>query len=329
MNFRIFKIWEIIYKKVIITLIGVFTIWGIDWYLNLNDKSDTFIISTLYALFLFLIGIYINYMEDKIDDKFYERKDYYLVLLRLKDIFNSMSLDKCLEKDVIRAIISFKVFTNRADGMKDKGIQPYIPEKGFKFKYNELNIEDKFIRKRNNLLDRLNNNVMDYINKNSIATTVPYPHIDNLDFNIKEWCSKYCKLGDDKLKNMETYVYGLFSEFQDDMDELHLLMQKITKLYCFYRKKVALNIKRIENTYGKRLEYEFYKENQYVYEISSIRDIVQQIHDTMCSNDENEELSNDITELREDISSLYERIESLEDNLINEIDMAKDELLDK
>lgn len=271
-------------------------------------------------------------MGDKIDDKYFERKDYYLNLLGLRNIFNNMNLEKYLDEDVSKAIISFKVFTSRTDGMKNKDIHPYVPERGFKFKYNELNIEDEFIEKRNNLLSKLNKNIMDYINKNSITTTVPHPYIYSVDFNIKEWCSEFCKLDEDELESMEAYIHKLFSESQDDIDELHLLMRKITKLYSYYRKKVEWNIKKIKNTYGKRLEYEFHKENQYIDELSSIKDLVQQMYDTMCSNnqyDEDEDLLNDITELKQNINSLYERLDSLEDNLIDEIDIANDNLLDK
>lgn len=194
------------------------------------------------------------------------------------------------------------------------------------------NTEDEFIEKRNNLLSKLNKNIMDYINKNSITTTVPHPYIYSVDFNIKEWCSEFCKLDEDELESMEAYIHKLFSESQDDIDELHLLMRKITKLYSYYRKKVEWNIKKIKNTYGKRLEYEFHKENQYIDELSSIKDLVQQMYDTMCSNnqyDEDEDLLNDITELKQNINSLYERLDSLEDNLIDEIDIANDNLLDK
>lgn len=118
-KFDIIKIWERVYKKIVILLVVGITIWSVNWYLNLNDKSDTFIVSTLYALFLFGMGIYLNYMENKIDEKFYERKDYYLVLLRLKAMFNTMNLENYSDEDVFSAIISFKTFTGRSDGMKD------------------------------------------------------------------------------------------------------------------------------------------------------------------------------------------------------------------
>ncbi|MGK0467249.1 hypothetical protein [Clostridium sp.] len=325
MNFDIIDIWERLYKKVIILSVIVITILSVNWYLNLKDKSDTFIISTLYALFLFGIGIYMNYKGNKINKKFYDRKDYYLILSRLKSVFKTMNLENYSDEDVFRAIISFKTFTSRTNGMKD--VQAYVPEQGFKFKHKELNLEDDFIERRNTLLEKLRINIIDYIDKKSINKKYTYPQINNIYFEAREWCSEYCNLNRDELENMETYIYDLFSELQNEMDELECLMGKITKLYSSYREKVEWNMKTIECIYGKRLEYEFYKEDKYINEIRALRDIVENVNNNMCSNNEYEELSSNISELRQDIISLYEKIEYVEDNLTIEIDTAKNELL--
>lgn len=324
MKFDVIGMWEMIYKKVIILSVVGLTIWSVNWYLNLTDKSDTFIVSTVYALFLFAIGIYVNYMGNKINESFYDRKDYYLVLSKLNSIFNILNLEDYSDKDVFMAIVHFKTFTSRTDGMKD--IPPFVPEEGFRFKYKELDIEDEFIEKRNKLLGKLKENIMDYIDKNLIIKTVPYPNIDSIYFDVRGWCTKNCKIDKNELENIETYIYGLFSESRNEMDELELLMQKITKLYRSYRDKIIWNMKIIENTYGKRLEYEFYKEDQFLNEIRPIRMLVEQVKNSMCTYDE---LSNDISEFKEDISSLYERIELLEANLTEEIGIAKIELFEK
>ncbi len=93
MRFYIFTIWEIIYKKVITVLVAGITIWSVYWYLNLKDKSDTFVVSTVYALFLFIIGIYINTMDKKVNDKFYDREEYYLSLIKLNSVFKTFDLE--------------------------------------------------------------------------------------------------------------------------------------------------------------------------------------------------------------------------------------------
>ncbi|MBU3159511.1 hypothetical protein KPL37_07045 [Clostridium frigoris] len=325
MKFNVFNIWEKIYKKVIIVIVIGITFCSVDWYLNLRDKSDTFIISTLYALFLFALGIYMNYMGNEIQEKFYDKKDCYLVLSRLKAIFKNMNLENYSEEDVKMNIISFKVFTSRTDGMGK--VKPYVPEKGFKFKNRELDIEDEFTQKYSCLLNKLNSSIMNYISEKSITTKVNYPHINNILFVAKEWCCKYCELNKDEQENMEAYILQLYSELQNEINELELLMKKIIKLYRSYRKKIDLNIKAIERIYGKKLEYEFYKEDKYINQIREVRDIVEHINDKIPSNDEYDELSNNISEVRQDILSIYEKIESVEDNLTSEIDVAKNELL--
>ena len=126
MKFNIFSTWELIYKKIIYILISFISALCICWYLKLPDtqKTDTaYIVSILYALFLFLIQIYDNYMKNKIDEKFHERKDYYLNLKDLKEIFNLINYEDCSEEDVYKLIIDFKVFTRPTDNNR----KPYIP----------------------------------------------------------------------------------------------------------------------------------------------------------------------------------------------------------
>lgn len=315
MKFNIFNTWECIYKKIIYLLIVLVSVLSIVWYFNSADikKSDTaYIISILYALFLFLIGVYNNYMQDKIEEKFFERKNYYLNLLNLKDLFNTIDFENCSDKDIYSFIIAFKTFTGRTNSLKNT--HPYISEQGFRFNNKELILEDDFISMRKMLIEKLNIEISKYIDENSIDIKCPYPNINDLCFNVEEWCTEYTYLIGNELKNMQDYIYKLFSDFQKEQDNLEIATQKILNKYKCYKLHINWNIKKIECTYGQKIKFEFLQQEQFVYEIRHIRQMLEDIQSNMCHNTY---LSDTIIEVKYDIQSIHNKIVSLE-NILNE-----------
>jgi len=312
MEFNIIRTWELVYRKIIFILIMVISTLSICWYFTSSNtrKNDTaYIVSILYALFLFLIGIYDNYMKNKINEKFYERKDYYLNLLKLKHLFNTMNFENYSDKDIFDSIMLFKWFTGRTGNLKN--VQPYILQQGFKFNDTELAIEDIFIENRQKLIGTLNNEIIQYIDENSISKKCPYPNVDKVYFNAKEWCIEYTNLTDKDLDSMVNYIYKLFSKLQKELNEFEIIMQRIIKQYKSYKIKVEWNIKTIEDIYGPKLKYEFLQEDRIINEIRPIRQLIEEIQMNMCSN---ENLSDSISEVKEDIQSVYEKIILLENN---------------
>ena len=111
MKFTIFGFSEKYYKIITAFItIGV-TIGCFIYYFGLQDKGDTFIIATVYAAFLFVVGLYLSYMSNSIITKMYQRRNEYIMLTRLDDIFSKACL-KSLDSysDIEKAIISFKFF---------------------------------------------------------------------------------------------------------------------------------------------------------------------------------------------------------------------------
>lgn len=189
-----------------------------------------------------------------------------------------------------------------------------------------MNVENEFIEKRRSLITTLHKNIMDYIDNNSIEKKCLYPHIDNVLFDVKGWCIEYLNINDDELKNIEDYIYNLYSEFNTEIEELDLLIRKIIKLYSSYREKIEWNMKLINVLYGKRLNCEIDKEDQFIYEIRLIRELAEDIKNNMCIDTD---ISDEINDLKEDISSLYETIEGFKVDLSDEIETAKIELLER
>jgi|LGOV01.1.fsa_nt_gb hypothetical protein len=324
MNFNIIKNWEKLYKIFLFISVLIITILAWYWYLSQNDKTDTFIVSLLYALYLFGVGIYVNYMKNKIDEKYYERKDYYLILGSLEAMFKTMKLVNYTDEEVFVAVIWFQTFTSRTDVTKDK--QAFIPEKGYNFNLKELVVEDEFLEKRNIILENINTKIKDYIDQNSIIKKGYYPNICKLQFEVGGWCCEYFELDKEELERMESFIYDLFSQLQNKMDELEYLMKKIVKFYNSYEKKVKSNIKSIEGIYGSRLEYESLKENQFTNETSQLSNAIERIENDICIN---KEIANDNRELKKECHRLNETIMSLEKNLTSQIESVKDELLEK
>lgn len=249
-------------------------------------------------------------MKNKIDEKFYERKNYYLNLLKLKDVFNNMKFENYSEKDILESIIWFKGFTGRTDNFKS--VQPYILQQGFKFSNKELNIEDEFLRSRSILIEELNKRIIDYIDKNTLNKRYPYPTIEAVYFSVEEWCGKYINLTDKELKSMEDYIYKAFVELEKEMDRLEIIMEKLSKKYKKYKLQVEWNIKTIENTYGQKLKYEFLQEDKFINEIRSNRELIEEMSRNMCTEDNLVDLT---SEINDNIFSIYNKLEILENNL--------------
>lgn len=241
-------------------------------------------------------------MENKIDEKFYERKKYYLNLLKLKDVFNNMRFENYSEKDILESIMWFKEFTGRTDNLKN--IQPYITQKGFKFNNKELSIEDEFITSRSILIDELNKRIIKYIDKNSLGKKYPYPRIEQVYFSVEEWCDKYITSTGKELKDMEDYIYKLFLELQKEMDRFEIIMKKVSKKYKKYKLQVEWNIKTIENTYGAKLKYEFSQEDRFINEIRINRELIEEMSRSMCTEDNLLDVISEIKEIKEIIKDL-------------------------
>lgn len=75
MDFKATEWFERNYKW--ISAVIVISIGAVFYYFSLKDKSDTFIAASIYALFLFVVGICINYMSNKIADKLQDSSKKY------------------------------------------------------------------------------------------------------------------------------------------------------------------------------------------------------------------------------------------------------------
>lgn len=161
MKFNIFSVFEKWYKIVTIVLTIVVTVGTFFYYVELEDKSDSFVISIIYALFLFVVGLFVSHQSNAISNRIFERKDAYIMLLRLRDVFGAMKISSIdSDEDVRNAIITIQLFSGRCkvaesndtdadkpklgSGDKLKGID-YIRQIGFVFTSKFQKLENNYI----------------------------------------------------------------------------------------------------------------------------------------------------------------------------------------
>ena len=157
MKFKIFGLSEKYYKIVTAIVTIVVTLGCFVYYDGLDDKGNTFVVATLYAAFLFIVGLYLSYMSNCISNKLYERKNEYIMLRRLNDIFSTScmtSLDSY--SDISLAVISFQTFSGRTKGYissdeKKKAVSHVVPievmmESNPQLNHSDLEQEKHYIR---------------------------------------------------------------------------------------------------------------------------------------------------------------------------------------
>lgn len=323
MDFKIFSIWEKIYKKIMLLFVIIITFICIYWYQQQETAPDTFIISTLYALILFFIGMYVSYMENKISERFYIIKEYYLNLLKVKGLLKGITSKGYSDTEMLTSILGFQIMGCRKCGGK------YIEEKGFNFNYKELEIEDKFIKKRDDLLSKFKTRIIEYAKENSLSQKYLNINIDSIFINVEYWCEEHYNLQDNEIEKMKDFIYGLYEEYETELSEIKLLIIKITQLYNSYKEKVDYNINLIKRVYGERLENEIYKEEKMEQELMLIKNTMEEIKNDIKNNIEeiNEDIITSINQneqsINENINSLYNKLDSIKCNIETKPELYK------
>lgn len=245
------------YKWLVATIIMFISVSGLFYYLSLKDKSDTFIAASLYALCLFAAGIYMNYMSNTIADKLQDRIEIYLNLQRVCGSFKAFIDEKYSDYEATRLkIISFQVFTSRAESMKEEEIVPYIRQRGIKFNAKELEIENVFLELYSTLSKSITDTIVDYIKINNISISCRNVIIrDIFSFEPELWCKEHLSDYENDGRKMVNHIYAKLNDLKDEYSKLELLNKKVSKLYSNYLFRAKLNIRQIEKMYGRKLQF--------------------------------------------------------------------------
>lgn len=350
MKFKIFGLSEKYYKIVTAIVTIVVTMGCFVYYAGLDDKGNTFVVATLYAAFLFIVGLYLSYMSNCISNKLYERKNEYIMLRRLNDIFSTScmtSLDSY--SDISLAVISFQTFSGRTKGYisgdeKKKAIshvvpievmmeshpqlnhrnleqeKHYIREVGFTFEPKLQKVEDsykgEYYRLKNSIQDKINEYIAE--NKIELNTRGGFFEINLLDTNYEDWCDEYiCEKSSEKKEALIEYIYGLINDKQNDLENLERKKKQLVKYYQKCNKRIQSNLKRMNRTYGNRLDFVINTKEDILEELALLFDRIERIERNI------ESMTSDsmdrISECNENVCGLYSELSELYENIVSEI----------
>lgn len=350
MKFKIFSLSEKWYRIVTaIITIGV-TIGCFLYYNKLDDKSDTFVIATVYAAFLFIVGLYLSYMSNYISNKLYERKNEYIMLRRLNEVFSTSCMATLNSyKDICLAVISFQLFSGRTkehvsrnekkiaithtvpldfmikpqaqidnnDSTKEKH---YINEIGFKFEPKLQKVEDSYNQEYSKLKVSIQEKINAYITENGIKLNIDggFFELDLLDTNYEDWCSEYVSaesLG--KKEALIQYIYKIINGKQADFNNLEYKKKQLVKYYEKCNKRIQSNLKKMDNTYGNRLEFITKTKEDILVELESLSERLERIENIIGS-----KVSDTIDAINEcniNICEIHSELRELQESIVNEL----------
>ena len=347
MDFEIISWHERSYKLVSFFVVTVISIALVCWcYMTQFETSIVFFASVLYALFLFLIGLYINNMSSKLSDHITERAETYN---RLKSIFSKMDMIEKMPFQTDR-INSFREITGRREEdifrRKGNGDDVFFEIWGkYKMPLSDDSaakidkLEKRFLDKNSEICNCICGIIFQFISQrlgvvysegalagdSETCDSSSKPQIVNaITFSIENWCSANRAFAPNPQELIEYYKsHADTPKIMADIKDLEKSYSAVEKLYAKYRKKAEMNIKRIQRAYGKQIDYEAKR----LYELSDSFGGIGQIVDEATQSVEGllsevfdflKDVEQRLTGLEGSTENIYDRCESIEEKL-NEI----------
>lgn len=347
MKFRIFSLSEKLYKIISAIATILVTIGCFLYYNSLDDKTNTFVVATAYAAFLFIVGLYLSYMSNSISNKLYERKNVYIMLKRLDEVFSSSCM-KSLNSygDINRAVIAFQVFSGRTKGHVNRnekknavvhtvpldfmiGPQPqidyddpikkkhYIEEIGFCFEPKLMKVEEAYNLKYSNLRASIQEEINTYITDNNIELSIrgKFSELDLLDTDYEDWCNRYVsEKSPETRESLMEYIYKTIDDHQVDFNNLEDKKMQLIKYYKKCNARIQANLKRMNNTYGNRLEFIIKSREDILAGLESLFDQIK-----MLENSIDTLFSETVDACSTNINNISSSLSELQENIANEI----------
>jgi hypothetical protein len=318
MDFKVTNWFERNYKWLSALFISFITAYAIFYYTRLDDKSDTFVVALLYALLLFVAGIYFNYMSNTIESKIDERIDIYRNLEKVKSTLEYESTMEYLES-VRSRIISFQIFTGRDKDHKDSNRRPYISDRGVRFKANELIVEEEYQTAYGDLKARLINIIQNYFNENGLSAKGRNISIDSISlFKPEIWCKENLAEYDKHGRRMIKYLYENLEIVREEIDALELIGQKVMRLYDQYLFRASENIRQIERIYRRKLNYKMLQQNELEENFRFVLERIYEVEDRLTTNidEHDEKIEGYVSEINDILNVVIDikwQIDSLKD----------------
>ena len=312
MKFNVFSFIELRFTAIVTFIVALITIASCRYFFVVENKDTTFIVGIVYALLLFIIGLYITHMNNRVNNMFYCRKQYYQTLLKLDSLFSRVNYSAHNYDEKYSFILFHQLFTGRVEKYEEN---IYIKSDCFVYMKKYLDVEEKYSDEYSRLKQLFNNNVIEYINRNRLVKKVPNPSISNLYkfvIHTTEWIDEYLDINEEQKKPLINYITDMIvaeKHLKNIKKYRNSLNQKDNKILSEIRK-----IKnRLEQIYGDRLSEEIEKDNTFRNGLISLDSLITDIINNMITIDSINEIQTDIRDLQHNISQIEDKIDNIDE----------------
>lgn len=330
MKFKVFGFFEKLYKWIAFISVVLITVGGVAYYLVLKDNSvagnkdakgfiiefqdSSFIIGVVYALFLFIVGLYLSSMSSKVQNLYYRRKEQYINLKRMSEVVSVSRLDDESDDKVESKIIFHRGLTGR---LGEKKRRPYIIEDGYKYTSKYLKLEDDLLSLRSNLVQFFNLKINKYIDCYSLKKKHLNVFIYDLDkflLDIDIWIEKHLEVTEVQRKAFVDYIRKLVVTVSRDNKKHNRNKLKFKRTYVKSAREVRKITSRIEKIYGARLHNDIKFEDNLTMSLNALEDLIKGLENkTLTDEDLLEMLGDQSSELLGEINSIHARLHELQE----------------
>ncbi|NWL87468.1 hypothetical protein DMN77_07610 [Paenibacillus sp. 79R4] len=329
MRFKVFGYHERFYQWIAYISVVLITIGGVGYYLVLKENSvagtkdakgfliefqdSSFIIGVAYALFLFIIGLYLSSMSSKVQNLYYRRKEQYINLKRLSNMVLDKRLDNVSDDKVKSKIIFHRGVTGR---LEEKERRPYIIEDGYKYTPKYLKLEDDLLLIGSKLTKFFDVKINKYIDCYSLKKRHPYVFIHDLDdflLNTENWIDKHLDVAEAQRTALVDYIRKLVNA-NSDIKKHNRNKRKFKRVYIKNDRKVRNITSRIEKIYGARLHNDIKFEDNLTISLNALEDLIIGLENkTLTDEDLLEMLGDQSSELLGEINIIHARLHELQE----------------
>lgn len=312
MKFKIFTLSELIYRKVVYTFVLFFTIGIIIvYFLTRAIDESAYVLSIFYALFLFIVSIYMNSKSTQIQNMFYKRIEQYRSLGELSGIYTP-GIRK--NDDLLSFILMVQGLTGR---LNDKG-RAIIKFNGFEYTEKYLNLEESYLNQRKALYDLLNGEIKNHIKSHNLKKKVPnvfihYP--SEFIENVSGWIDDNLDLTEDETEKFLTFTKELRVVYKGKFNKLDKTERRINKMIRKISKKCHINRVRIEKLYGDMLFESLARENEFLLNFNVIEKLLRELNNEVIVQSDFAEITEDFARMQQYLSNIEEKLEVVKQDI--------------
>ena len=142
--------------------------------------------------------------------------------------------------------------------------------------------------------------------------------LDLLETNYEDWCKEF--VSDNNLEKQEDlieYIYNIINQKQEDFSNLEEKKKDLVKYYKKCHNRIQRNLKRMNHTYGNRLEFVINTKEDVLEELRLLLNRVEKIGSDLESKvSESIEI---VDEYDKKICGIYSKIQDLYEDIVSEI----------